>query len=122
MSKVSKAMQMFKDGYVCSQAILDIYGTPIGLPHELAMQLASGFAGRMRAGETCGAVTGAYMVLGLRHCSADCSASTDRADVYAFVVDFAERFKRRNKYLTRRDLLGCDISTNDGNHAQSPLD
>lgn len=114
MSEVTKAIQMFKGGYACSQAILDTYGPPIGLPHELAMRLAAGFAGGMRSGETCGAVTGAFMVLGLRYCSADCSTSADRADVYASVVDFADRFKKRNRYLKCRDLLGCDISTDEG--------
>jgi len=78
------------------------------------MQLAAGFAGGMRLGETCGAVAGAFMVLGLRHCSTDCSTPADRAEVYARVLDFADRFKRRNGSVTCRDLLGCDISTNEG--------
>ena len=114
MSDVSRAVQMFRDECACSQAILAVYGAPLGLPHELAMRLAAGFAGGMRLGETCGAVTGAFMVLGLRHCSTDCSTPAGRSEVYARVVDFAGRFKQRNGSLTCRDLLGCDISTAEG--------
>ena len=78
------------------------------------MQLAAGFAGGIRLGETCGAGTGAFMVLGLRHCSTDCSTAAGRAEVYARVVDFAGRFKQHDGSLTCRDLLGCDISTAKG--------
>ena len=105
---------MFRDGCACSQAILEVYGTPLGLSRGLALRVAAGFAGGMRQGETCGAVTGAFMVLGLRHCSADRTTGAGRAEVYARVVEFADRFKRRNGSLTCRDLLGCDISTAEG--------
>lgn len=114
MSDISRAVQMFREGCACSQAILAVYGKPLGLPQERAMQLAAGFAGGMRLGETCGAVTGALMVIGLRHSSIDSSTQAGRADVYARVLDFADRFKRRNGSVTCRDLLGCDISTSEG--------
>jgi len=114
MSNVSKATQRFRDGYACSQAIVDVYGTPLGLSRDQAMRVAAGFAGGMRQGETCGAVTGAFMVLGLRHCSADCDTSRGRAEVYDRVVDFADRFRERNGSISCRELLGCDISTPDG--------
>jgi len=78
------------------------------------MQIAAGFAGGMRQGETCGAVTGAFMVLGLRHCSTDCERPAGRSKAYARVVGSADRFKKRNGSLTCRDLLGCDISTAEG--------
>jgi len=105
---------MFRNGYACSQAILTVYGTPLGLPHDQAMRVAAGFAGGMRLGDTCGAVTGAVMVLGLRHCSTDCGTPDGRAEVYDRVVDFADRFKQRNGSISCRELLGCDISTAEG--------
>jgi C_GCAxxG_C_C family probable redox protein len=114
MSDVSKAVEMFRGGCACSQAILAVYGARLGLPREQALQLAAGFAGGMRLGETCGAVAGAFMVLGLRHGSTDCGQPAGRTEVYARVLDFAERFKQRNGSLTCRDLLGCDISTAEG--------
>jgi C_GCAxxG_C_C family probable redox protein len=65
-------------------------------------------------GETCGAVTGAFMVLGLRHAGENCDTAAGRADLYARVLDFAKRFRERNGSIVCRDLLGCDISTPDG--------
>lgn len=111
MSKVNEACQMFREGCACSQAILATYGTSPDLPRNTALQIASGFSAGMRLGETCGAVTGALMVLGLRHAAEDCDKASGRADVYARVLAFADRFKEQNGSLDCRELLGCDIST-----------
>jgi C_GCAxxG_C_C family probable redox protein len=108
------ATELFRGGCACSQAILGVYGEPLGLPRKTAMQIAAGFAGGMRLGETCGAVTGALMVLGLRHGSESCETAAGRAGVYARVGEFTKRFRRQNGSLVCRELLGCDISTPEG--------
>lgn len=114
MSKIAKASQLFKDGCACSQAILAAYGEPLGLPPKTAMQIAAGFAGGMRRGETCGAVTGAFMVLGLRHASEGCETVAGRADVYARITEFAGRFQSKKGSIVCRELLGCDVNTPEG--------
>jgi C_GCAxxG_C_C family probable redox protein len=114
MSKVAIASQLFQEGCACSQAILSTYGSCSGLSGKTAMQIASGFASGMRLGETCGAVTGAFMVLGLRHASENCDKAAGRADVYACVAEFVKRFQRQKGSIVCRELLGCDISTPEG--------
>jgi C_GCAxxG_C_C family probable redox protein len=114
MSRVAEAVQRFRDGYACSQAILAVYGETLGLDRATAMRISAGFAGGMRLGEACGAVTGAFMVLGLHHCSADCKTSAGRQTVYAAVTEFASQFRQRNKTVICRELLGCDIGTPEG--------
>jgi len=114
MSSVSRAVQLFRDGCACSQSILAAYGQPLGLSRETAMKIATGFGGGMGMGGTCGAVTGAIMVLGLRHAPENCDTAAGRAGVYSRVVEFARRFQVRNGSLVCRELLGCDISTAEG--------
>jgi C_GCAxxG_C_C family probable redox protein len=114
MSNVAAASQLFQEGCACSQAILVAYGTSLGLPEETALQIASGFAGGMRMGETCGAVAGAFMVLGLRHASAGCNRGPGRAEVYERVLEFADRFEKQSGSLSCRELLGCDVRTPEG--------
>jgi len=63
--------------------------------------------------ETCGAVTGAFMVLGLTFGSAASDREAKEA-VYTRVREFAERFKARHGSLLCRDLLGCDLNTPEG--------
>jgi C_GCAxxG_C_C family probable redox protein len=113
-SKAPDAVELFRSGYACSQAVLAVYGEPLGLDRARAMRIAAGFAGGMRLGETCGAVTGALMVLGLRHVPENNHTHEDRAEVYARVLDFSRRFKLRNGSLLCRELLGCDISKPEG--------
>jgi C_GCAxxG_C_C family probable redox protein len=65
-------------------------------------------------GETCGAVTGAFMVIGLKHgkTKARDNASRERTD--ELVRELASRFRSRNNSITCRELLNCDISTSEG--------
>ncbi len=114
MSRVEDAVQCFCRGAACSQAILAHYGPSVGLPAEQGMKLASGFAGGMRLAQTCGAVTGAFMVLGLKHAGPDCDQRDGREGVYAAIREFAARFQQRNNTVVCKDLLGCDISTPEG--------
>ena len=68
MSRVEQAVSCFKGGFNCSQAVLSTYAQDFGLDREAALKLAAGFGGGMgRMAGTCGAVTGAFMVLGLKH-------------------------------------------------------
>ncbi len=114
MSKVDDAVQCFCGGAACSQAIAATYGPDFGISYDQAMRLASGFAGGMRLGETCGAVTGAFMVLGLRFAGENARTRDGRDAVYAALGQFVTRFEQRNRVVICRELLGCDISTPDG--------
>jgi len=114
MSDVDKAESLFRGGCACSQAVLGTYGPRFGLNEAEAMRVAAGFAGGMRMAGTCGAVTGAFMVLGLAYCDANCRTFEDRKRAYGKVVSFAEEFRARHASLICRDLLGCDISTPEG--------
>ncbi len=114
MSRVEDAVSCFCRGAACSQAILGTYGPSVGLPREQGMKLASGFAGGMRLAQTCGTVTGAFMVLGLKLAGPNCDQRDGRNDVYAAMRDFATRFQQRNNTVVCKELLGCDISTPEG--------
>jgi C_GCAxxG_C_C family probable redox protein len=114
MSKVDEAVELFRQGAACSQAIFAVYGELLEMPRDQALKIASGFAGGMCMGETCGAVTGAIMVLGLRHAGSDSVTRPGRNEVYARVLDFLDRFRKRNGSAICRDLLGCDPHTPEG--------
>ncbi len=114
MSKVEAAVSAFRGGLSCSQAILATYGTEHGIPRELALRFACGFSGGMGIGDTCGAVTGALMILGLEFAGPDSDKPQGRAAAKGATIDFIEKFKARRGTVMCRDLLGCDISTAQG--------
>jgi C_GCAxxG_C_C family probable redox protein len=107
MNKVEKAVKCFESGYNCAQAIFSTYSPDLGVPSEQAIKIASGFGGGMRIDSTCGAVTGAFMVLGLKF-----AKGKDRP--YDKIIKFAETFCRKNKSTDCQALIGCDIRTEEG--------
>ena len=62
-----------------------------------------------RMGDTCGAVTGAFMVIGLKHGRVDPENDEAKEKTYALVDQFVKRFKSRNSNIACRDLLGYEI-------------
>lgn len=112
MKKTEAAEQLFREGYNCSQAVIAACGPDLGVDRDLCLRLAAPFGGGVcRSGGACGAVTGALMVIGLRHGGITVTDPSRKGDIYARGQDFFARFRARHGALVCRDLLGCDIST-----------
>jgi len=110
-SKTDLAAKSFVDGFNCSQAVLSTYGPQFGLDTELALRISSPFgAGMGRMGETCGAVTGAFMVLGLRSGRTRIEDKDAQERAYKLVTEFVDSFRKRNGSLSCRELVGYDLS------------
>jgi len=115
MKEELQALSLFADGYSCSQSVLKTFAPQFNLEPDTAARLGAPFGGgTARRGETCGAVSGAFMVLGLRfgHTSGSDDASKERT--YGGVNDFISLFEERNGSIKCNELLNCDISTPDG--------
>jgi C_GCAxxG_C_C family probable redox protein len=96
----------------CAQAMLSVYGKYFGLPEDLAIKVATGLGrGFGNMGKSCGAVTGAIMVLGLIY---EADNPSSREDVYILVREFLNRFTARHGSIVCNELLGCDVSTEEG--------
>ena len=107
MNYVEEAVQLFEDGYMCSQAVLAVFCEEFGLSREQAFKISISFGSGMRKGEVCGACTGAIMTLGLRY-----GENKSKSD--EMCVKFLDSFKKENGSYICRDLLDCDIRTEEG--------
>lgn len=107
MNYVEEAVQLFEDGYMCSQAVLAVFCEEFGLSREQAFKISISFGSGMRKGEVCGACTGAIMALGLRY-----GENKSKSD--EMCVKFLDSFKKENGSYICRDLLDCDIRTEEG--------
>jgi len=115
MKDVDKAVAVYRDDYNCAQAICSVYSARFGVDSDLAKRMACGFgAGMGRSAEVCGAVTGAFLVLGLRYGMSDSARPEDKELTYAKVREFIARFRERCGSTGCADLLGVDISTPEG--------
>ncbi len=114
MDKVQESVSVFQSGFNCAQAILRAYGPEYGLSALDSLKVSCGFGGGIRRGHVCGAVTGALMVLGLRYGPKDVSDKSAKEGVYSKVTEYCRRYEARCDSIICRELLGCDISTEEG--------
>jgi C_GCAxxG_C_C family probable redox protein len=115
MSKVNSAVALFKKGFNCSQAVFSTYSADLFLSTEKAKKIGCAFGGGIGCmGLTCGAVTGALMLIGLKYGNSNLEDQMSKEETYARVQEFAKRFKERNGSLQCSVLLNCDISTEEG--------
>ena len=99
----------------CAQSVLTAFSEELGLNLPLARKIALGFGGGMgRTGKTCGAVTGAYMVLGLKQDLNAGNAQQVKDRTYALVREFNQKFMAVHGSLACKDILGCDLGTPEG--------
>ncbi len=92
-SKAAEAAELFRKGYNCSQAVAGAWSRDINLPFETLITVSSGFGGGMgRMGEVCGAVTGAFMVLGAAYSSGEPGAEPKK-EMYEKIQEFTSRFR-----------------------------
>jgi C_GCAxxG_C_C family probable redox protein len=113
-SKVNDAVACFEDGFNCSQSIFSTYCEEFGVDKKTAFKIACGFgAGMGRLQETCGAVTGAFMLIGLKYGMFLKGDTPAKEKTYAKVREFAELFTERNKTVNCRELLGGSLLDGD---------
>jgi C_GCAxxG_C_C family probable redox protein len=111
MKKADCGVECFNGGFNCSQAVFSTFSEELGLDKRVALKIAGSFGGGMgHIGEACGAVTGAFLVLGLKYGQADGEDKASRALNYLLVKEFADRFKKINGSISCKEILGYDLS------------
>lgn len=109
--KAEKAKALFLQGYNCSQSVVGAWCEDLGLDLETALKISSGFgAGMGRMREVCGAVTGAFMILGLKYGNTEGGNSKAKGENYKLIQDFTAKYKAVNgrDTIICRELLGLD--------------
>lgn len=123
--RAQRAVELFKQGFNCSQAVFascaDLYGIT---DEQLALRLSASFGGGMgRMRLVCGAASGMFMLAGLHNGSFTPHDNEGKMANYAFVQQLAGEFKNKYGSLICAELLGlapkgqCDAI---GNHSSDP--
>lgn len=113
MKKSHIAIENFKS-LNCAQSVLLTFAEENHLEKETALAIARGFGSGMTIGETCGAVTGAYMVLGLKINNEGKTTQQIKAESKTNIRRFNDLFIARHGSLQCKKLLGVDLSTLEG--------
>ena len=107
-ARAQRALELFKNGYNCSQAVFTACADMYGIEDEqLALRLSASFGGGMgRMRLVCGAASGMFMLAGLHNGSATPHDNNGKMANYAFVQQLAGKFKDTYGSLICAELLG----------------
>lgn len=105
----SLALTTFSEGMNCAQSVCSAYAADLSMDYGQLLKLASCFGGGMRMGATCGALTGALMVLGLAagYCVYDLAA---KQDTEKLALDLLTAWRARIGQTDCKEILGIDPS------------
>jgi C_GCAxxG_C_C family probable redox protein len=115
VKKSERAAALFQEGFSCSQAVFATFSEDFGLDRDISLKLSQAFGGGMaHLGEACGAVTGAFMLIGLKYGRTKADDLEARDRTYAKMRQFTDKFKALHCSIQCRCLLGLDIGTEEG--------
>ena len=98
----SEVASRFIAGHNCSQCVLSPWADELGYAEDELMRIAASFGGGMFRGDTCGAVTGALIALGMAY-------GDDSDLLHEKVAEFRAKFTERFGALNCRELVGYDF-------------
>ncbi len=105
--RIQQAVQYFKDGYNCSQAVALAFADIYDIDKNTLARIASPFGGgigRMR--ETCGAACGMFILTGFEQGAINPKEPKQKLENYALVQTLADKFKATNGSLICAELQG----------------
>lgn len=111
-NKITKdeVVRYFKGGIDCSQVVLMQWAEELGYDKEEAARMAASFGGGMFRGDTCGAVSGALMAIGLKYGHFELDDQESKAKLMEKVNTFQKKFIERHGTTICRELTKFDFS------------
>lgn len=114
-SKKTQAIKAFNSGRSCAQTVLMAFADDYNFDENLAYQISSGFGGGMGGlQKTCGAVTGAFMVIGIHNCEKYSNKDLQKENNRAMIQEFHQKFLLQHGTTDCIDLLQCNTNTPEG--------
>ncbi len=113
MTRAEIGREYFLDGCNCSQSVVMAFSDLLDIDEKTLMRLSLPFGsgtGRMRL--MCGALNGAFTVLGLLYGDCDGRKTYNKDEMYGLVQKIRDRFKERHGTIMCGALLsGVNVST-----------
>jgi C_GCAxxG_C_C family probable redox protein len=109
----ARSSELFRSGFFCAESVLQAIAESQGIQSDLIPRIATGFcSGISRTCGICGAVSGAIM--GINLVAGRNSPAESLEPSYTLTQEFINRFERRYGSVNCRQLMGCDLATEEG--------
>ena len=111
-SRTMEAKARHDRGFNCCQAVACTYCDLFGMDEETAFKACEAFGAGMGGMEgTCGAVSGAVFLAGLKNSCGDLEKPVSKGKTYQFSRAITAKFREKNGSLVCRDLKGIETGT-----------
>lgn len=109
MTKQEKAIELHDKGFNCAQAVACAFCEELGVSEETIFAACEGFGLGMGGMQTtCGAVSGAVMLAGLKNSCKDLEHPTSKAATYKLSKEIVKEFEEKNGSLVCKELKGLE--------------
>lgn len=105
-----EVLELFDQSMHCSQIVAGEMADGLGYDKAEMVRVAAPFGGGMFRGDTCGAVAGALMAIGMKYGHCEPGDTVQDEICVARTAEFLERFEARFGGIVCRDILGYDMS------------
>lgn len=115
MSKADMAISKLNEGFNVSQAMLATFGPELGVDENAASKLTAAIPGHGEyTGDICGTVLSGLMILGLKYGNVEAGDKGTIKKLTDITDEFVAEFKARNDSIKCSEILGIDISSQEG--------
>lgn len=109
MTKKELANELHNQKYNCAQAVACAFADDFDADPQLVFKLCEGFGlGMGCMNGTCGAISGAIAILGLKNSDGNLSTPSTKLSTYQLSKEMHERFRTKNQGTICHDLKGID--------------
>ena len=108
-TRVEETIARHDKGFNCAQAVACTYCDLVGVDEETMFRMTEALGlgmGGMQG--TCGAVSGACVLAGMKRSTGNLEAPNSKAESYKLSREITQKFLERNGSLTCKDLKGVE--------------
>ena len=109
MTKKEKAIELHDKRFNCCQAVACAFAEEIGVDEQILFKMGEGFGLGMGCMDgTCGALSGAIMLAGLKNSDGNTDTPATKASTYQLSKELFQKFKEKTGSTVCRELKGVD--------------
>lgn len=108
-SRVEKTIERHNKGYNCAQAVACTYCDLVGVDEQIMFRMTEGLGLGMGGMEgTCGALTGACVLAGMKNSSGNIDTPNSKVSTYKLSREILESFRIKNGSSACKRLKGIE--------------
>ena len=115
MNRSEKALNYYSNGFNCAQSVIASFADLMGVTEETAVRMAAGFGSGMgRMQNTCGAISGAFMVIGYLRGKYKDGDEKSAEKTNNLIQEFSKKFSEKHGTINCKTLINYDLNTVEG--------